>query len=83
MKISLDTANLEEIRGPAALGVLDGVTTNPTLATGGNQLAVTSRDTNQIRDRMSKLVLPLLLVGNSMLFPGTKSTRTVAIAPPK
>lgn len=31
MKIFLDTANLEEIRQGAALGVLDGVTTNPTL----------------------------------------------------
>jgi transaldolase len=32
MKIFLDTANLEEIRQAAALGVLDGITTNPTLA---------------------------------------------------
>jgi transaldolase len=32
MKIFLDTANLDEIRQAAALGVLDGVTTNPTLA---------------------------------------------------
>lgn len=31
MKIFLDTANLDEIREAAALGVLDGVTTNPTL----------------------------------------------------
>lgn len=32
MKIFLDTANLEEIRQATALGVLDGITTNPTLA---------------------------------------------------
>jgi transaldolase len=32
MKIFLDTANLEEIRRAAEMGVLDGVTTNPTLA---------------------------------------------------
>lgn len=32
MKIFLDTANLDEIRQAASLGVLDGVTTNPTLA---------------------------------------------------
>jgi len=32
MKLFLDTANLEEIRQAAELGVLDGVTTNPTLA---------------------------------------------------
>ena len=31
MKIFLDTANLEEIRRAKELGVLDGVTTNPTL----------------------------------------------------
>jgi transaldolase len=32
MKIFLDTGNLEEIRQAATFGVLDGVTTNPTLA---------------------------------------------------
>lgn len=31
MKFFLDTANLDEIRKAAALGVLDGVTTNPSL----------------------------------------------------
>jgi transaldolase len=31
MKFFLDTANVEEIRQAAALGVLDGVTTNPSL----------------------------------------------------
>ena len=31
MKFFLDTANLEEIRQAASLGMLDGVTTNPTL----------------------------------------------------
>ncbi len=31
MKFFLDTANLEEIREAASLGMLDGVTTNPTL----------------------------------------------------
>jgi len=31
MKIFLDTANLDEIREAVALGVVDGVTTNPTL----------------------------------------------------
>jgi transaldolase len=32
MKFFLDTANIDEIRQGAALGILDGVTTNPTLA---------------------------------------------------
>jgi transaldolase len=31
MKIYLDTANLEEIRNAADLGIIDGVTTNPSL----------------------------------------------------
>src|ERR1043166_8085267 len=31
MKFFLDTANLDEIREAAALGLCDGVTTNPTL----------------------------------------------------
>jgi transaldolase len=31
MKIFLDTANLDEIREAASLGVVDGITTNPTL----------------------------------------------------
>lgn len=32
MKIFLDTANLDEVRRGAEFGVLDGITTNPTLA---------------------------------------------------
>ncbi len=32
MKFFVDTANIEEIREAAAMGVLDGVTTNPSLA---------------------------------------------------
>lgn len=32
MKFFIDTANLDEIRRAAAMGVLDGVTTNPSLA---------------------------------------------------
>jgi transaldolase len=32
MKFFIDTANLEEIRSAAEMGVLDGVTTNPSLA---------------------------------------------------
>ena len=32
MKIFLDTGNLDEIRHATDLGVVDGVTTNPTLA---------------------------------------------------
>ena len=31
MRIFLDTANIDEIRRGAAMGVVDGVTTNPSL----------------------------------------------------
>ena len=31
MKFFLDTANIDEIRDAASTGILDGVTTNPTL----------------------------------------------------
>jgi transaldolase len=37
MKIFLDTANLDEIRQGVALGVVDGVTTNPTLVAKENR----------------------------------------------
>lgn len=41
MKIFLDTANIEEIRRVAAMGLLDGVTTNPSLI---------SKETGKFRD---------------------------------
>jgi len=31
MKIFLDTANIDEIKKASALGIIDGVTTNPSL----------------------------------------------------
>jgi len=37
MKFFIDTANIDEIRAAAALGVLDGVTTNPTLVARENR----------------------------------------------
>ena len=35
MQIFLDTANLDQIREAVALGVLDGITTNPSLIAKG------------------------------------------------
>ena len=46
MKIFLDTANVEQIREVAALGVLDGVTTNPTLV---------SREQGNYRDMLKEI----------------------------
>jgi transaldolase len=50
MKIFLDTASLKEIREAAALGVVDGVTTNPTL------LAKESGDPEEILLEICKTV---------------------------
>ncbi len=54
MKIYLDTANLEEIREAAALGIVDGVTTNPSLVAkeGANSL----EKTKEHFARMSELI---------------------------
>ena len=46
MKFFLDTANLNEIREAAATGVLDGVTTNPTLI---------SKEGNTFEDQLLKI----------------------------
>ena len=45
MKFFIDTANIDEIRGANALGVLDGVTTNPSLvAKEGKEFHATLRE---------------------------------------
>ena len=46
MKFFLDTANLNEIREAAATGVLDGITTNPTLI---------SKEGNGFEDQLLKI----------------------------
>ena len=50
MKIFIDTANLDEIEEAYALGILDGVTTNPTL------VAKTGRSFNEIIEEIFKIV---------------------------
>ncbi|MFO7678192.1 MAG: fructose-6-phosphate aldolase [Thermoplasmatota archaeon] len=50
MKIFIDTADLDEIKELASWGVIDGVTTNPTL------LAQCGRSFNQIIDEIFELV---------------------------
>lgn len=51
MKIFIDSADLDEIRDAAAMGVLDGVTTNPTLVSRtGRKLADVIRDICEIVD---------------------------------
>src|ERR1700741_1761976 len=46
MKFFLDTANLEEIRDVASTGILDGITTNPTLI---------SKEGNPFEDQLMKI----------------------------
>ena len=51
MKIFLDTADINEIREAASWGIIDGVTTNPTLvATTGRKFAEVVRDLTAIVD---------------------------------
>lgn len=50
MKIFIDTANVEEIRKAAALGVLDGVTTNPSL------IAKEGRDLKEVIEEICSIV---------------------------
>jgi transaldolase len=50
MKIFIDTANVEEIKKAAALGVLDGVTTNPTL------IAKEGRDLKEVIEEICSIV---------------------------
>jgi transaldolase len=54
MKFFIDTANLEEIRQAAGLGVLDGVTTNPTLL--GKEIQRTGKDYKEILQEICQLV---------------------------
>ncbi len=50
MKIFIDTANVKEIKEATSLGLIDGVTTNPTL------MAKEGRDSQQVLKEISALV---------------------------
>lgn len=50
MKLFIDTANVEEIKKAAALGILDGVTTNPSL------IAKEGRDLKEVIDEICSIV---------------------------
>lgn len=54
MKFFIDTANQEEIRGAASLGILDGVTTNPTLL--GREMERTKEDPQRILKMICEMV---------------------------
>ncbi len=50
MKFFIDTANIEEIKEAAALGILDGVTTNPSL------VSKEGKDFRKLLDEILKIV---------------------------
>ncbi len=50
MKIFIDTANVEEIRKASELGVLSGVTTNPSL------IAKEGRDLKEVVEEICSIV---------------------------
>ena len=50
MKFFIDTANVEEIREAASYGLLDGVTTNPTL------ISKEAGDPREILEEITKIV---------------------------
>jgi transaldolase len=54
MKFFIDTANVDEIRQAAELGILDGVTTNPTLL--GKEIKRTGQDYEKILLEICQLV---------------------------
>ena len=56
MKLFLDTANIEEIRSAAALGVISGVTTNPTII---------SREGKEFKAVLKEIVE---IIGNGYVF---------------
>ena len=59
MKIFLDTANIEDIRKYNDMGLLDGITTNPTLLAkeGGDPHAAMKEITNIIKGDVSLVVV--------------------------
>jgi len=54
MKIFIDTANIEEIKEAMKLGVVDGVTTNPTLLS--REISRTGNDSNSILKEICDIV---------------------------
>jgi len=54
MKIFIDTANVDEIREAVTLGVVDGVTTNPTLLS--REIERTGREANEIIKEICDIV---------------------------
>jgi transaldolase len=54
MKFFIDTANLDEIRQAASLGILDGVTTNPSLL--GKEIQRTGKTDREILEEICRLV---------------------------
>ena len=76
MKLFLDTGNLKEIETLAAIGILDGVTTNPSL------LAKESGDYRQILKQICQTVKGPVSAGIAVGVAGTGASAFHAAAAP-
>ena len=56
MKIFLDTANMEEIIKYNKMGLLDGITTNPTLLSKETGMTLLSKDPQEVMKDIAKLI---------------------------
>ena len=56
MKFFIDTANIDEIKEAAAMGLLDGVTTNPSL------VAKEGKDFKELLNEILKLLMDQLVL---------------------
>ncbi len=68
MKIFIDTANVKEIKEATALGIIDGVTTNPTLI---------SREQSPAKELLKKeiffsLISDVFLPATIQIYPGSQ-----------
>ena len=70
MKIFIDTANIEHIKEVASWGILDGVTTNPSL------IAKEGRNFREIIEEISKIV-------SGPVSAEVLSTDSIYMLPPK
>ena len=72
MRLFMDTANIEDIRRGAALGVVDGVTTNPSL------VAKEGRDFHQVLREIVSIVNGPISAVTSTAARGSAFMRSMA-----
>ena len=82
MQLFIDTANVEEIREAAGWGIIDGVTTNPTLIAreGRNFIEVVSQDAAGMLQEAGPLVKihPNITIKIPMTLEGLKAVKALS-----